>query len=92
MLIFLQCPIEASKTKMIFGFLCCQAGSIAVRIWLDRAGYVPGEVMLLHVEVDNQSRKSIIGSTVNLIEVINIRKKWSGYIQVITTPLLLLLH
>ena len=63
-------------------------GSINVRIRLDRGGYVPGEIMILHVEVDNQSRTRLISSTVSLIEVIFMELKYFCviYVKAINFP------
>ncbi len=81
-------PVETTKTKIIFGFICCMRGSINVRIRLDRGGYVPGEIMILHVEVDNQSRTRLISSTVSLIEVIFMEFKYFCviYVKAINFP------
>ena len=47
-----------------------KSGLITVKVYLHRTGYVAGETILLHADVDNQSQTTLLGSTVSLIEVI----------------------
>lgn len=62
-------PTESIKTKTVFRWGCCRSGDLTVKIWLERAGYVPGETILLYADLDNQSHSTVLGSSVSFIEV-----------------------
>jgi hypothetical protein len=64
-------PTQSIKAKPVFRWLCCRSGLITVKVYLHRTGYVAGETILLHADVDNQSQTTLLGSTVSLIEVFN---------------------
>ena len=67
-LFYTQLPIREEKTKKVCCW-CCSSGSITGRVWIDRAGYVPGETIYFNAEVDNASGKVMDGSKVQLVEV-----------------------
>lgn len=67
-------PTQSIKTKPVFRWLCCRSGLITVKVYLHRMGYVAGETILLHADVDNQSQTTLLGSTVSLIEVFDLIK------------------
>ncbi|EFX73485.1 hypothetical protein DAPPUDRAFT_325266 [Daphnia pulex] len=64
-------PTQSIKAKPVFRWLCCRSGLITVKVYLHRTGYVAGETILLHADVDNQSQTTLLGSTVSLIESVD---------------------
>ncbi|KAK4028277.1 hypothetical protein OUZ56_017557 [Daphnia magna] len=64
-------PTQSIKTKPVFPWFCCRSGLITVTLYLDRTGYVAGETILLHADVDNQSMTTLLGATVFLIESVD---------------------
>ncbi|KAK0043382.1 arrestin domain-containing protein 3 [Biomphalaria pfeifferi] len=46
--------------------LCCKSGPIQATFRLDRAGYVPGEAILINAEISNASSRKMDKSYVNL--------------------------
>ena len=46
------------------------SGPVVAKIWLDRAGYVPGDQIYFNAEIKNLSDHEMAGSSVQLIEVI----------------------
>nr|CAH0099588.1 unnamed protein product [Daphnia galeata] len=64
-------PTQSIKTKPVFRWFCCRSGLITVKVYLHRTGYVAGETILLHADVDNQSQTTLLGSTVSLIESVD---------------------
>lgn len=64
-------PTQSIKSKPVFRWFCCRSGLITVTLYLDRTGYVAGETILLHADVDNQSMTTLLGATVFLIESVD---------------------
>ncbi|XP_057375199.1 arrestin domain-containing protein 17-like [Daphnia carinata] len=63
-------PVRATGFKTL-GILCCKSNPIMATFWLDRAGYVPGEKIILNAEVENLTRKRMRGSKIQIIERTN---------------------
>ena len=49
--------------------LCCESGPIHVRGSIDKGGYVPGENILVTVELNNQCGRELVSLTAALIQV-----------------------
>jgi hypothetical protein len=60
-----QLPLRQSVSKPQSGLKRIMADA-----WLDRSGYVPGEKIQFNANIDNFSGKSVRGTTVQLIQVI----------------------
>lgn len=56
------------KSKTL-GCFCCVTGPISAQAQIGRAGYVPGETLLLNAATDNESGESMRGSKAQFVQV-----------------------
>lgn len=56
------------KTKTL-GCFCCLTGPIVAQARIDRAGYVPGETIVLNADTENESGISMRGSKAQFVQV-----------------------
>lgn len=49
--------------------LCCESGPISVRGSIDKGGYVPGENILVTVELNNQCGRELVSLKAALFQV-----------------------
>jgi len=52
-------PKEVIKHKELWNCLCCVSGTINVRAWIDKRGYVPGEMLHMGIDVENLSSREL---------------------------------
>jgi hypothetical protein len=52
-------PASVSDSNYNIKFCCRRQGCISAEMNIDRSGYTPGEVMVVHCKVNNQSQRSI---------------------------------
>lgn len=64
----LQQPAEASN-DMTLCCLCCKSGPISATLYLETIGFVPGEGIPIHVEIENRSGRKISAASVTLLMV-----------------------
>ncbi|KAI1703423.1 arrestin domain-containing protein 17 [Ditylenchus destructor] len=62
-------PVEKHISKNI-GVLCFKHGRIGAKITLGKSGYVPGENVMLNVEVNNTTSKDVTRVETSLIELV----------------------
>ncbi|XP_032792610.2 arrestin domain-containing protein 3 [Daphnia magna] len=63
-----ELPVKKIKSKTL-GLLCCKSGPISAQARIDRAGYVPGETIILQAHTDNESGISMRGSKAQLVQI-----------------------
>lgn len=61
-------PVSVTASKNLFD-RTGQNGPFTVKAWLNKSGYVPGEILYLNGEVENFSGKTMMGTAVQLIQV-----------------------
>ena len=68
----LQAKIELCKYKDVGGW-CCGTGSITIDWTVDKSGYVPGEDIIVHGAIQNESKESVAVSKValNMVRTVN---------------------
>lgn len=49
--------------------LCCKSGPISATLYLETIGFVPGEGIPIHVEIENRSGRKISAASVTLLMV-----------------------
>ncbi|XP_061117757.1 arrestin domain-containing protein 3-like [Conger conger] len=52
-------PLAASNSKELC-CLCCTSGSVAMNAYVERKGYVPGEMIQINAEFENYSSRTIV--------------------------------
>lgn len=62
-------PAEASN-DMTLCCLCCKSGPISATLYLETIGFVPGEGIPIHVEIENRSGRKISAASVTLLMVV----------------------
>lgn len=67
-MVILQQPAEASN-DMTLCCLCCKSGPISATLYLETIGFVPGEGIPIHVEIENRSGRKISAASVTLLMV-----------------------
>lgn len=66
-----QLPVREEKEfKSSCCFVCCKAGPVVIKAWIDRAGYVQGETIYFSGVAENSGGRPAKGSKVQLVEVI----------------------
>lgn len=60
-------PTRCTKSKM-FGYCCFKTGPLTAKISIQRQGFVPGETILVDIEITNLSTKTISKSTLKLFQ------------------------
>ncbi|XP_057379789.1 arrestin domain-containing protein 3-like [Daphnia carinata] len=63
-----ELPVKKIKSKTL-GLLCCKSAPISAQAQIERAGYVPGETIILHAHTDNESGISMRGSKAQLVQI-----------------------
>ena len=58
MLWFFKSRIEICKYKTVG--TCCVSGSVTIDWMVERSGYVPGESIIVHGEVQNECRAPVV--------------------------------
>ncbi len=51
------------------GFWCFTQGDVTAKLRIDRSGYIPGDNIVVHAEIRNNSKASVKGSRVALRQV-----------------------
>jgi hypothetical protein len=69
------------KSKTL-GCFCCTSNPITAHAKIERAGYTPGETILLKADTDNESGISLRGSKAQFIQVGLLRLKNYSYILI----------
>lgn len=67
-LVTLQQSAEANN-DMTLCCLCCKSGPISATLYLETIGFVPGEGIPIHVEIENRSGRKISAASVTLLMV-----------------------
>ena len=62
-----QEPAQVTDSKTICCW-CCASGPISARVWIDRTGYVPGQLVPFCAQVENRSGRQMLGSKVQLVQ------------------------
>lgn len=82
----LQQPFFCEAEERVQANKCSSAGTISCRVRLDRAGFVPGENILISANIENATRSSIRKTRAILTETVEYRAK-SQIIQAETREL-----
>ncbi|XP_046457014.1 arrestin domain-containing protein 17-like [Daphnia pulex] len=61
-------PVKKMKSKRL-GCFCCTSNPITAHAKIERAGYTPGETILLKADTDNESGISLRGSKAQFIQI-----------------------
>merc|ERR1719427_2087096 len=59
--------------KKTLGIFCCKQGPIKIRVPTDKSGYLPGEDVIVQVEVDNESSTEIDWAEYELTRIITFK-------------------
>ncbi|XP_048738023.1 arrestin domain-containing protein 3-like isoform X1 [Ostrea edulis] len=65
----LQQSADANNEIMLC-CLCCKSGPISATLFLETIGFVPGEGIPIHVEIENRSGRKISAASVTLLMVV----------------------
>ncbi|XP_062588191.1 arrestin domain-containing protein 3-like [Saccostrea cucullata] len=65
----LQQSTDASN-EMTLCCLCCKSGPICATLYLETIGFVPGEGIPIHVEIENRSGRKVSAASVTLLMVV----------------------
>ena len=61
-------PMKSENDKFL-GCLCCESGPLTITTSIDRAGYCPGESVMVSVSVENLTNREIRGIRLQLLSV-----------------------
>ena len=62
-------PVSVTGSKNLFEW-ASQNGPVTVTAWLEQSGYAPGDILNLNGKVENFSGKTMMGTTVRLLQAL----------------------